>query len=175
MYAPPPPPPGYVSPPRGSPSDLVPRPSAPFALALLGGVIILLAGLIQLTLLSSFGGSLPFGLNLWISGPLGIGLGAAVIYFAAMMYHHPDRVVLFGSLVTAFSAASYLSLLGGYFIGLFLGVLGGILAITWKPVPSTPYYFPAMAPYPTYRTCLKCGRAAAWDARYCAYCGNVFS
>lgn len=174
IITPPPPPPGTALLPPGATAPLVHRPAAPFALALLGGVTILLAGLVQLTILNPLGSPPFFGLALWVSGPLGVGLGSAVIFFGAMMYQHPDRVVLFGSLVTAFSAASYLSFLGGFLIGLILGVVGGILGIVWKPGPTAPFYYPMMPTFPTYRTCLKCGRSAAWDARYCAYCGNVF-
>jgi Family of unknown function (DUF6114) len=169
---PPPPAPGWVG---ATGPPYVSRPTAPFALALLGGVTIMVGGLVQLTLLNVAGGITFFGISLWISGPLGILLGAGVIYFASRFYEHPEQVVLYGSIVTALSAVSYLSFLGGYFLGLILGVVGGVLAIVWRPVPSPPFYYPAMPAYPAYRTCLKCGHHSSMDARFCAYCGNPFN
>jgi hypothetical protein len=53
-------------------------------------------------------------------------------------------IVLVFSLVSLFGG-------GGFFIGLILGIVGGILAIVWKPMPTyvySPYAYPGYAlPY----------------------------
>jgi hypothetical protein len=67
-------------------------------------------------------------------GIAGILLGAVVIISSVMLYSHPAEHSRWGLIIVVFSA---LSLLGGSLVGLILGVLGGIFAITWKS-PTVP-------------------------------------
>ncbi len=68
-------------------------------------------------------------------GVVGIIFGAIVISSAFMLKSKPEEHVTFGTLIVIFSALSILgSALGGLGVGLILGLIGGILAVTWKPV-----------------------------------------
>jgi len=69
-------------------------------------------------------------------GILGIVFGVIVVVLAVMLYTNPVRHELWGALIIVFSVISVLSCLGGMGIGLILGVVGGILAILWKPVKT---------------------------------------
>ncbi len=155
-----------------APAPFVPRPAAAFALSLLGGLFILLAGIFQITVLGLTGSTGFFGFDFWFTGFLGILLGAGIMCFAVLFYELPRHTVAFGSLIVAFAAASYLSFFGGFLVGLVFGVVGGILAIVWRPAPFAFGYFPPVAPQ---RICLRCGRTVATDARFCAYCGNTLA
>jgi uncharacterized protein DUF6114 len=150
------------------------RPSAPFILSILGGVFILLGGLVEFSLYASNSSSLSFfGIAIWLAGITGVVLGPGIILFAALFYQTTSHTALYGSLILGFSVASFFSFGGGLFFGLVLGVVGGILTIVWKPTPVWMGYYPAIPPIPTFRTCLKCGRAVPLDSRFCAYCGNT--
>jgi hypothetical protein len=165
-------------PPLGMPSPfplLIPRPVAPFVVSLIGGVFILLGGLVELAFFSigvptgSF-----FGVPFWLTGSLGLALGPAIMILAILFYHKPEHAVVCGSLIVAMSVVSFLSFAGGFYVGLILGLIGGILTLVWRPVAYPMGFYPTLAPSPAYRMCLKCGRTVVADARFCSYCGNVF-
>jgi len=66
-------------------------------------------------------------------GLLGIVFGIIVVISAVMLYLNPLQRQLWGALIIAFSVISVLSCMGGMGIGLILGIIGGVLAILWKP------------------------------------------
>ncbi|MFZ0829874.1 MAG: DUF6114 domain-containing protein [Thermoplasmata archaeon] len=154
----------------------VPRPSAPFALSLIGGIFILIGGLVGL---SVFWEAQPtgtvLGVDYWLTGLLGLALGPAIMILAILFYQRPEHTAVYGGLIVGLSVGSYLSFLGGFLIGLILGVIGGVLILVWRPMPFAGGYYPLLNPYPAYRICLKCGRAVAVDSKFCAYCRNVFA
>jgi hypothetical protein len=156
--------------------SLVPRPSAPFVVSLTGGVFIFAGGLLVLylfLLVGSLGVSLaPYA---WFVPLLGLASGPAIIALAFLFYRRPEHPAIYGSLVIGLSIVSYLSFLGGLFVGLILGVIGGALMIAWRPPVIPPGYYPTLAPYPSYRACARCGRAVLADSRFCSYCGYVFT
>jgi hypothetical protein len=60
--------------------------------------------------------------------------GVVVIVSSVMLYNHPADHSKWGIVILIFSALSVLgSAMGDFVVGLILGVLGGIFAITWKP------------------------------------------
>jgi hypothetical protein len=63
----------------------------------------------------------------------GLVLGAAIIIVAVMLYKNPAQHELWGTLIIVFSVVSVISFMGGMGIGLLLGIIGGILAVLWKP------------------------------------------
>jgi len=66
-------------------------------------------------------------------GIVGIVFGVIIIIAAVMVYINPTQHVLWGTLIIVFSVISVLGCMGGLGIGLILGVIGGVLAILWKP------------------------------------------
>jgi len=128
------------------------RPTAAFLLSLIGGIFILLGG----GLMSMFGGFGGFGnmmggyqgmmgyrysgygmmggLGFGIFGILGLIFGAIVIISAFMLNSKPHEHSTWGTVIVIFSVLSLLGgTMGGFGVGLILGLIGGILGITWKP------------------------------------------
>lgn len=133
------------------------KPTAAFILSLVAGVLILLGGG-MMTMIGSYmrqywngygmmgryyggwGGMMGTGLGIMgfafgAMGVLGLIFGAIVIISALMLNSKPDQHSTWGSLIVLFSVLSIFgSAMGGFGIGLILGLIGGVLAITWKPV-----------------------------------------
>jgi len=142
------------------------KPTIAFILSLIGGVFILLGGgmMSMLGMMGSygFGGMMNgywgnsgygmmngywsnpgygmmgrFGVAFGILGLVGALFGIIVIISALMLYNHPadhskwSIVILIFSILSIFGSA-----MGGFGVGLILGVLGGVFALTWKPPAS---------------------------------------
>jgi hypothetical protein len=69
----------------------------------------------------------------YVIGILGIIFGIIIIAVAILLYTDPTHHELWGALIIVFSAISVISCMGGLGIGLLLGIVGGILAVLWKP------------------------------------------
>lgn len=124
------------------------KPTAAFVLSLLSGIILVLFGVICSIWFSNWPWGWMGGMMGWWSGYgpmmgltgfvlvmniLGIIFGVVIIVSALMLYREPNQHQLWGILILVFSAISVVSCMGGMGIGLVLGVIGGILAIVWKP------------------------------------------
>lgn len=151
-------------------------PTTPFVLSLMAGVFILLGAFMPLVFMGSFdrmGGMMEsygmtgmMGTGSIVMGIVGLAFGGVVLYSAIMLNARPARHVTWGSLILVFSILSVFGAMGGFGIGLILGVIGGALTIAWRPGAAMPPTAPAG------RFCLHCGRAIAMDARFCSYCGQ---
>lgn len=115
------------------------KPTGAAVLSIIGGVFILLAGLVLMAigawldfLLGVTG--LTFGLPVTTLGILGLVLGLVIIVLGVMLLMKPEMHLVFGVLILVLSLVSVISL-GGFFIGLILGLVGGILGIVFKPTP----------------------------------------
>ena len=135
-------------------------PNTASILALIGGIFIILAGLLLLTVSvfiipqfnsyanmhfnvtgGSFNGTIPFRGSIpeFLSGiARGIGLfglisGIIVLTSAVLLRTNPSQRTLWGALVLVFSVLSFFGT-GGFLIGAILGIVGGIMALTWKPM-----------------------------------------
>jgi hypothetical protein len=72
-----------------------------------------------------------------IFGLAGILFGILVVVGAVMLYNKPIEHSKWGLLIVIFSVLSIFgSAMAGFGVGLILGVLGGIFALTWKPTIS---------------------------------------
>ncbi len=60
--------------------------------------------------------------------------GVIVLMSALVLRIHPQEHVLWGAVIMAFSAISFVGM-GGYFVGAGFGIIGGALALTYKPIP----------------------------------------
>jgi len=69
----------------------------------------------------------------WFYGMAAIGTvsGIIILVGAIMIYNQPAKASTWGALILAFSIVSLFGM-GGFFFGAILGVVGGILALTWR-------------------------------------------
>ncbi len=128
--------------------------SAAFLLSLIGGVLMLLSGVVMGVWFSLgmpvFGGMMGgmgsmMGGYTGMMGSVGFGSGffslvlvfglvsgVVVLVGAFMLRSRPREAATWGVLILVFSLVSLVGM-GGFFIGAVLGLVGGILALTWKP------------------------------------------
>jgi hypothetical protein len=115
------------------------KPTAAFALSLIGGIFILIGGILYIAAASAVG-FLGFGLGASVLAGLGVFgfiCGLLTIFGAVWINSGEKDKVRNGSiLVLIFSILSWAGSAGGFFIGFLLGLIGAILGLTWKP--STP-------------------------------------
>jgi hypothetical protein len=138
-------------------------PTAAFILSLVGGITVLLVGIV----ITIAGAALTFFLQ-GIGGLLGLpGVlwGILMIVCAVMMRSRPAQHATWGSLVVVFSLLSWFGAFGGLVVGFLLGLIGGILGITWKP--ST------VSQQAVTRMCPSCGRAIDPNVKFCPHCGKA--
>lgn len=127
------------------------KPTAAFALSLVGGILILINGIIMFVgagILAGIAAVVP-GVGPAIGGlimayaALGLVMGILVIVGAVMINSGAINKVRVGSiLVIVFSVISLLSG-GGFIIGFVLALVGGILGLVWKPTTPPPPLPPA--------------------------------
>ncbi|MCL4436373.1 MAG: DUF6114 domain-containing protein [Thaumarchaeota archaeon] len=133
-------------------------PGTAFALSLIGGILMLVSGgLSSMWFMSGsqgFGGMMgggyggmmggyggmmggfgvPFGFMSGLS-LLGLVSGILVIIGALMLNTRPAEHTTWGIIILIFSIISLLGM-GGFFIGAILGIVGGALALSWRPSES---------------------------------------
>jgi hypothetical protein len=62
-----------------------------------------------------------------------IGLVSGLVLVGGLMLQsRPDQVQTWGVLILVFAVVSFFSM-GGFLIGAILGIVAGILALTWRP------------------------------------------
>ncbi len=71
------------------------------------------------------------GITAFVGG-VGLVSGIVVIISGVMLRGNPSQRTLWGVLVVVFSCLSFFGF-GGFIIGAILGIIGGIMALTWKP------------------------------------------
>jgi hypothetical protein len=119
------------------------KPTAAFALSLVGAIFIIISGLVSAALSAIVGGlvGLVPGLGglgglIAVSGALGLIFGIIVLIGAVMINSgDPGKVKTGSIIVLIFSILSLPTALGGFIIGFILGLVGSILGLTWKPEP----------------------------------------
>jgi hypothetical protein len=78
------------------------------------------------------------GWGFGLMGVLGLVFGIIVIVSAVMLYNRSTEHTTWGVLILIFSALSVFgSMMGGFGVGVILGVIGGALAILWKPTSAS--------------------------------------
>jgi hypothetical protein len=118
------------------------KPTAAFVLSLIAGILILINGAVVGAVRSFIGPHIPgMGERALVTGILstvmvvGIVLGLIVIVAAVMLYRNPAQKTMWGVIVLVLSIIS-IFIGGGFIIGLILGIIGGALALAWKPKAS---------------------------------------
>ncbi|MBI3023655.1 MAG: hypothetical protein HYY68_08040 [Thaumarchaeota archaeon] len=132
------------------------KPVAAFALSLVAGVLMLASGVTTMTwalsgmpawggpmggMMGGYGGMMG-GMGFSGMGAFGgmstFGLiaGVLVLVGALMLHTQPSQASTWGIIVLIFSILSLFGM-GGFFIGAILGIIGGALALSWKPTASS--------------------------------------
>jgi hypothetical protein len=129
-------------------------PSISFILSLIGGLIILVYSLFELTLFGIYGANFG-GFGGFMGGMMGgyhdfmgiyggsyeffavlsvVGLvcGILIVVGAVMLRARPSEHVMWGVVILAFSVISFVGM-GGFFIGAILGIIGGAFALAYRP------------------------------------------
>jgi hypothetical protein len=130
-------------------------PTASFVLSLIAGILIL-AGVGVMTMTFPYGtpyygmmggyygmmngyyGMMRgFGYGGWFYAAAAVGLisGIVILVGAMMIYARSANASTWGLLVLIFSILSFFGM-GGFFIGAILGVVGGALAMAWRPAAN---------------------------------------
>ncbi len=162
------------------------KPTAAYIVSLLGGILGLLGSIALIALGATafsaynsytgyYGVYTPFGLG-WT---LLIGLGAwmlitsiLIIIFAHRLNSNPIEHTKWGALIIVFSIIG---------VGGLLGLIGGILALVYKPIlvgapqqyaPQPQAYGPPPQQQPMTRVCPQCGRIVQVNERFCPNCGK---
>jgi Family of unknown function (DUF6114)/zinc-ribbon domain len=163
------------------------KPTAAMVLSLIGGIFVILGGVFIAfvgSLVSSFGylanGGTNGGTVVTAFGVVGIIMGLIMIVGGFMMYSKPTSAKMWGVIVLILSILSWVTAVGGLFIGFLLGLIGGILALTFKPLMVPGAMPPPMsssmpmgsAPMSSMgMTCKSCGASIPAGATRCPSCG----
>jgi hypothetical protein len=127
------------------------KPTAAFVLSLIAGLLIVLGGAVSSMIGFYWFGGMMGGFGGWrggmmgypgfgmmrglgfIGGIVGLVFGVLIIVSAIILNSRPEGHTTWGTLIVIFSVLSVFGGMGGFGIGLILGLVGGVLAITWKP------------------------------------------
>lgn len=117
-------------------------PGLAFALSLAAAVLLLLSGFVGFTawtaarwcmgMMCMWGWSWPWGAGWHYIVLINIVSGVIVLIGALMLYSRSKQAHTWGILVLVFSIVSLVGM-GGFVIGAILGIVGGALAMAWKP------------------------------------------
>jgi hypothetical protein len=162
------------------------KPTAAMVLSLIGGLFVIFGG-VTLAFVGSLIGSLNVtGTGAASSTALGLGIagvimGIIMVVGGFMMYSKPTSAKMWGVIVLILSIISWVTALGGFFIGFLLGLIGAILALTFKPTMAPSAMPPPMmsssmpmgsAPMGSMgMTCKNCGASIPAGATRCPSCG----
>ena len=143
-----PPGPGEDRPPVGSTPEVQARPvtawqafrawrrSRPFW----GGLLLVLAGLelLAIPLLSVLAhGSVKVVIYIGIGGVFGVLIGGLLVACGLLIWFHPVQRVFYAIAGVLLAVASFVATnLGGFFLGMLLGVTGASLSFGWTPGPG---------------------------------------
>ncbi len=126
-----------------------------YVISLVGGLIILLFSLVN-AIWFGYGAPIDSGFGNFMQGAMGgnhnfMGMyasstgffttisivslvcGVIVIFASLALRLHPEEHVIWGIVIVVFSAISFVGM-GGYFVGAGFGIIGGAIALTYKPI-----------------------------------------
>jgi len=149
------------------------RPLTAFILSLLGGLFVVVGTGLGFVLYSSS----PYGYVSELTGILvgvSIAFGILMLTMTMLLYRRPELHVAWGVTILVFASASITSVFSGYgglglgVVGMVLGIVGGAMAIAWRPGMGV---LGMGAHSGAYRVCLTCGRMAPFGYAFCPFCG----
>lgn len=110
------------------------RPAAAFAVSMIGGIFVLLAGILIGVI--GFVVTIPLGGIGAALGVLGIIWGVLLIISSLMLFERPREHNMWSVIIIVVSILSWIGAFGGFVIGFLLGLAGGILGLVWHPVDN---------------------------------------
>ena len=108
------------------------RPVAAGILTVLGGLFILVGGAVVALVGGIVSAFLGFFSSLWLIGLL---IGALICLVGLLMIAVPSAHGVWGALAIIFALVSLPFALGGFLVGFLLAIVGGVLALHWRPPP----------------------------------------
>lgn len=116
-------------------------PSTAFILSLIGGIFILLGGIYEAAITALIGTAAlalfpGLGALLIALAVVALLFGLIILVGAFMLRSKPQSSKTWGIVILLLAIISLVGG-GGFFIGFILALIGGILAITWKPPTPT--------------------------------------
>jgi hypothetical protein len=140
---------------------------------LLGSVFVIVGTIVGFALYSSTRYAYVGDLTGILAG-VSVALDILMFSMTLMLYLRPELHVAWGVTILVFASGSITSAFSGYgglglgIIGMVLGIIGGAIAIAWRPGMG----MPGMGGHPgAYRVCLTCGRMAPFGYSFCPFCG----
>jgi len=121
-------------------------PNTAFVLSLIAGILTTFSGAVAVSWFSAsqfwwggmmgrgmgMMGPMNFGFLLGGMATIGLASGLIVLISAILLRSRPKEYTTWGVLILVFSILSFLSM-GGFLVGAILGIVGGALALSWKP------------------------------------------
>ena len=105
-----------------------------------GGLLLLLAGveLLAIPLLSVLAhGSVKVVIYIGIGGVFGVLIGGLLVACGLLIWFHPVQRIFYAIAGVLLAVASFVATnLGGFFLGMLLGVTGASLSFGWTPGPG---------------------------------------
>jgi hypothetical protein len=177
-------------------------PNLAYLLSLIGAILIMLGALYYIIIALAFAsifGAIGFfgGYILVVFGVVGLVFGLIILLLSFRLKRNPAGSQMTGILILVFSLISFIG--DGFYIGSVLALIGGILALIWKPTPGAPQWGqpqqqawgqpgqqwgqppqqappygappPGAAPMAGQKFCPSCGSPNAPGAGFCAKCG----
>jgi hypothetical protein len=96
-----------------------------------GGLLVLLAGL---EILLTERAPLPIMVHIGLQGIAGYIIPAVMVLLGLLLLFNQAQRMFYSLLAVLLALGSWItSNLGGFFVGMLLGVLGGALAFAWQP------------------------------------------
>jgi len=162
------------------------KPTAAMVLSLIGGLFVIFGGAALAfagSIIGSFNvtGAASASNTVLALGVVGVIMGIIMVVGGFMMYSKPTSAKMWGVIVLILSIISWVTAIGGFFIGFLLGLIGGILALTFKPSMTPGAMPPPMMSSSTPMgsapmgsmgmTCKNCGASIPAGATRCPSCG----
>jgi hypothetical protein len=166
-------------------------PSTAYWLSLIGGLLIVLDGFAvigeAIAYRSVVENIVPGASGILIGlGALAVVVGLIIVFLGLRIKSNPASARTSGILIIVLSLVSFVGG-GGFFIGLILALIGGIVAAIWNPPmlpqpmygrpgpggspPWTSPSSPPLQPGGPQRFCSSCGSPNVASAQFCAKCG----
>jgi hypothetical protein len=83
-------------------------------------------------MMGGYYGTGGYGGWFYLLAAVGLVSGVIILLGSVMLYSRPGKAQTWGALILTFSVVSFFGM-GGFLLGAILGIVGGVLALTWHP------------------------------------------